>query len=62
MTAFGQADEARSLAEASTIAIAEANELDPGGAVQPSPSAEYLELTRLVRERGLLEKQPGYYA
>ena len=27
-----------------------------------SPSSEYQELTRLIRERGLLDKQPGYYA
>ena len=37
----------------STIAI---------GGERASPSADYLELARIVRRRGLLEKQPRYYA
>ena len=32
------------------------------GGNQAAPSAEYLELARIVRRQGLLEKQPGYYA
>ena len=62
MTAFGRAHEARSSAEVSTVETSDPTGLDFGGAEQFSHSAEYLELTRLVRERGLLEKQPGYYA
>ena len=62
MTAFGQPYEARSSAELSTVEPADPNGLDSSGAEQTSTSAEYLELTRLVRERGLLEKQPRYYA
>lgn len=37
------------------------NEIAIGGN-QAAPSAEYLELARIVRRQGLLEKQPGYYA
>ena len=62
MTDFGRADEARLSAEVSTVEIADPTGLDSSGAERTSPSAEYLELTRLVRERGLLGKQPGYYA
>ena len=32
------------------------------GGNRASPSADYLELARIVRRRGLLEKQPRYYA
>ena len=35
--------------------------LFPGGTVESSPPSDYAELRRIVREQGLLEKQPLYY-